>query len=92
MVMESAPQVLENCPEAPGIASVQICLIWICGNIPSEFLIPAGVLDTRQEVGWDDRKHLKRQTGKKNTSSHPTLKNNLKQDFCYTAQQRTNTF
>lgn len=57
---ENVPQVLKHRPEAPRIACVQVCPVWIQGDIPSIFLVPARVLDTRQEFAWDSRKHLEK--------------------------------
>lgn len=58
VLSESVPQVLKHSPEAPRVARVQVCPVWVRGDIPSVFLIPAGVLDTRQEFAGDNRKQL----------------------------------
>lgn len=55
---EGVPQVLKHRPEAPRVACIQVCPVWVRSDIPNVFLIPAGVLDTRQEFAGDNRKHL----------------------------------
>lgn len=62
MFSESVPQVLKHSPEAPWVACIQVCPVGVRSDIPSVFLVPAGVLDTRQEFAWDNRKHLQRQS------------------------------
>lgn len=58
---ESVPQLLKHCAEAPGVVRVQVCPVWVQSDIPGVFLVPTGVLDTRQEFVGDNRKHLTRQ-------------------------------
>lgn len=56
--LKSIPQVLKHSPESPRIARVQVCPVWVQSDIPSVFLVPAGVLHTRQKFVRGNRKHL----------------------------------
>lgn len=58
---ESVPQVLKHRAEAPRVVCIQVCPVRVRSDIPSVFLIPTGVLDTRQVFAGDNREHLKRQ-------------------------------
>lgn len=58
VLSESVPQVLKHGPEAPRIACIQVCPVRVRSDIPSVLLIPAWVLETRQEFVGDNRKHL----------------------------------